>query len=293
MKKIYFNDYFKIKEETEHLNIPLTEDIEMFIDPYKIVNNRELKVGGSVYYRGKAFLEVLNSLIVQNCSREGIELLNHLSESNGYHLGYSKDNKGKAVGYEKAVNIYNVLANNIFIRQGISVTNEPQNVLLLVKGVGPDNMSDIISNVCKDIFSEFTYQQCLKYNIPMEKFEIEYFDINIRNWSRKTVFLPTYEGKQIILIPKMLSSVSRAYYRMYNRFIAKNYIAIEILNGKRPTDNYDRYVNIFKNGRQQPIIKNVIEDYGKPKEDLVDFVVEYGDKTLLEFQDHIKEEFEI
>lgn len=291
MKKIYFNDYFKIKESAEHLNIPLDGDLEAFLCPYKIVNNRQTELPGRVYYRSKAFMEILNGYIQDKNNSKGLKLLFHLHESKEFHLGYSEKNKGSAVGKDKAKVIYEALENNDFVRKKITITDEPQNVLLLVAGIGPDNMSDILSNVCKDIFAEFTYNQCIKYNIPTEKFIIEYFNDQSKKWDSKDVLLPSYQGKGIILIPKILGSPKREYYQMYNRFIAKNHIAIDILNGKKPTTNFERHIRTSKKGIQTPIVKNIMEDFGKPKGELIDFVREYGDKTLLDFQEHIKKVF--
>jgi len=42
-------------------------------------------------------------------------------------------------------------AEQLFSSFGITITDEAHNVLLLVDGIGPDIMSDIISNICKDI----------------------------------------------------------------------------------------------------------------------------------------------
>lgn len=291
MNKIYFNDYFGIKESTGHLNIPLNEDLEAFICPFKIVNNRHLDVFGNVYYRNKTFLETLNGRYVVTSDRaNGLNFLLNLHESNEYHLGYSSKNRGKGIGGDKAVTIYDALRNNKFASQGISVTNESQNVLLLVGGIGPDNMSDTISNVCRDIFAEYTYNQCVKYGIQMYDFDIEFFDSLTKKWQVKKVKLPAYKGEKIILVPKDMVSSRRAFHVMYNWFISDNHISREILNGKIKVSDYDRYIKSLPKKGKKPIVKHVFKDFSKPKNELIDFVVQYGDKTLLDFQDHLKNE---
>ena len=89
------------------------------------------------------------------------------------------------------------------MKSGITITDEAHNVLLLVDGIGPDIMFDIISNICKDIFSEFTIKQCEKYKVSLpEKYIIEYFDDISGSWQKKEFNLPCYERKKIILVPE-------------------------------------------------------------------------------------------
>ncbi len=291
MKNLYFNEYFGIKESTEHLNIPLDEDKEAFICPFKIVNNRQMDLAGFVYYRNKKFLEHLNrKYIIPDNRVEGIKFLSHLHESNEYHLGYSEKNKGKGIGKDKAVVVYDSLRNNKFASQGISVTNESQNVLLLVSGIGPDNMSDTISNVCRDLFADFTYNQCVKYGISTEDFEVEYYNPKRKLWELKKAKLPVYENKKIVLVPKNLVSSSRTFYIMYNRYISSNYIAEDIMKGKIKVDDYGKYVRKLPKGGEAPNKNEIFDAFRKPKNEIIDFVVDYGDKTLLEFQDYVKEE---
>ncbi len=293
MKKSYtFNDHFNIDESVEYLNIPLDGDLRAFICPFNIVNTRQDTISGNVYYRNKSFLEKLNrECIKPNKVKEGLYLLSHLHESNEYHLGYSGVNKGKGVGSDKAAHIFSSLKNNQFASQGISVTNESQNVLLLVKGIGQDNMSDIISNVCRDIFAEFTYNQCVKHNIPTSEFEVNYYNSNTGNWDSMKQYLPFYNGRPIILIPKNLAVGEREFTSRYNWFIAKNNLSFDIINGTLKVSDFGKYVRTLSNGNRKAMVKYIFEDFKKPKEELIEFVIQYGDTTLINFQEYIKENF--
>ncbi|MBB4119775.1 hypothetical protein GGR32_002081 [Mesonia hippocampi] len=293
MKQNYtFNDHFGIDQSTEYLNIPLDQDLKAFICPFNIVNTRHDSISGSVYYRNKSFLEKLNrEYIKPNKVKDGLVLLSNLHESNEYHLGYSGVNKGKGIGSDKATHIFASLRNNKFVSQGISVTNESQNVLLLVKGIGQDNMSDIISNVCRDIFADFTYSQCLKHNIPTSEFEINYYNSDVGYWDSKKKNLPTYNSKPIILIPKNIATGEREFTSRYNWFIAKNNISFDIINGTLKVSDFGKYVKTLSNGDRKAMVKYVFEDFKKPKEELIEFVIQYGDMTLVDFQDYIKENF--
>ncbi|WP_412464690.1 hypothetical protein [Flavobacterium mekongense] len=291
MKQISFNRHFGVTGKTEYVDILLKRDLELFIDPYNIVNNLDKRIAKKLYLRSKTFLETLNrNYILPNDRKHGLPFLSHLKEPNEYGLGYSHEKKGKGVGKSKAEVIFDSLRNNRFAKAGVTITNEAHNVLLLVKGIGQDNMSDILANVCRDIFAEFTYQQCLKHGIPTYATVIEYFDPISKKWKIKEVQLP-FQIKPIILVPKFLINGGRAYTGYYNWFIMSNHLSKDIIQGKIKITDDSRYLSELKDGSKKAIIKNINRDFKKPKGDLVDFAQEYND-SLLGFQIHIKENFE-
>lgn len=286
-----FNGHFNVTKSVEHVNILLGSDLELFIDPYNIANNLHNKIAKKIYLRSKSFLENLNrTYVVPNDRINGLAFLSHLQEANEYGFGYSKTNKGKGIGQTKAEVIFDSLSSNLFAREGLSITNEAHNVLLLVKGIGADNMSDTLANVCRDIFADFTYDQCLLHNIPTSKVQIEYFDSSRNCWMFKDVNLPSFAGKKIILVPKFLIGGERAYTSAFNWFISSNYLSKEILAGTLKVNSQKGFINRLKNGTRRAIIKNINKHFRKPKGELVDFVKKYNG-SLLEFQMHIKTNF--
>ncbi|MEY8779784.1 hypothetical protein AB9K32_05115 [Allomuricauda sp. XS_ASV26] len=288
-KSITFNEHFGITEKkTEHLNILMDNDLEAFIDPYHIANNLGNIIAKKMYVRSKSFLEKLNrNFIVPNDRKNGLVFLSHLGEANEYHLGYSHENKGKGIGPTKAEVVYDSLSANKFAKAGISVTNEAHNVLLLVKGIGQDNMSDTLANVCRDILSDFTLKQCIKYGIDVFETEIEFYDHTEGKWELKKVNLPLYKGKHIILVPQFLASGQRVYTNRYNWFISSNYISKEILNGTIALDSDGEFITELKDGSKKAIIKNINKHYRKPKDKLIEFVKTYNG-SLIDFQDYVK-----
>ena len=286
-----FNEHFGVPDGADHLDITLESDLEAFICPFLIVNDKKGIISSQVNYRSGKFLEELNTNYVKtNDRKKGIPFLSHLGEANEYNLGYSKTNKGKGIAVEKAETIFSALRNNRFAKQGVSITNEAHNVLLLVKGIGQDNMSDVLANICRDIFADFTLKQCKKYNIPTSEVKIKFFNSITKKWDYKKVQLPKYLGKHKILLPKNIISGSRDYSTLYNWFISRNYISYEILNSKEDKSINDKYCSKLKDGTKKAIIKRIYKDYHKPKGDLIDFVLKYQG-SLLEFQIYAKEHY--
>jgi hypothetical protein len=287
-----FNEHFGIKDNTtEHLNILMENDLEAFIDPYHIANNLDNMIAKKMYIRSKSFLETLNrTFIITNDRNNGMKFLSHLGEANEYHLGYSYNNKGKGIGSTKAEIIFDSLRANKLVKAGITITNEAHNVLLLVRGIGQDNMSDTLANICRDILAEFTFQQCLKYGIDVKKTKIEYYEHSSNKWVNKKVMLPFFNGKYIILVPQFLTSGQRIYTNHYNWFISSNYLSKDILNGAISTDEKDNFINELKDGTKKAIIKNINNHYRKPKHKLIEYVKNYNG-SLLDFQDYVKSHY--
>lgn len=278
MQKNTFTKQFKTSNtKPEFINILMDEDLEAFICPFLIENNKKEKIVLNINNQIHNFLTKLNkSYIKPNDKNNGLDFLSHLHEPNEYHLGYSSTNKGKAVSNPRAELIYDALRNNRFSKGGSSITNEAHFVLLLVKGIGQDIISDIISNVCRNIFADFTLNICRKYKIKTEKFNIEFYNSSKEIWEKKDVQLPSYKGKKIILIPRFIISGGRDYVNRYNWFISKNYIAHDILNGKLQLPNESQMVKKLKDGTKKAIIKRIYMQFRKPKKELIDFVIDYS-----------------
>jgi hypothetical protein len=277
---IFFKEHFNIPETqtVEFLNIPLEEDDLVFIDPFLIANNRENPLVAAVYSRMTSFFTELNqSYVGPNNKAQGLEFLGKLHEPNEYYLGYSSKNKGSAIASERAEIIFDSLRNNVLARQvNVTVTNVAHHVLLLVEGIGRDIMSDTIANVCRDIFAEFTTAQCLKHNIAISHFDRHHYDAGQKSWTHRNFGLPSYMGKEIILVPKIILSTPRNYTQYYNRFIVDNHISKDILNGSLKVDNEGRFIRTLKDGTREAILKRILEEYGLPKGRLVEFVKQYS-----------------
>lgn len=293
MKTKTVKSHYSIPKTTsvDFFDIPIDSDVKAFICPFLIANNRDKKLADAVYKQLNAFLTKLNKdFIMPNDRPNGLNFLSHLHEPNEYHFGYSDANKGKGISKSRAEDIFTALRNNRFARGGVSITNEAHNVLLLVKGIGQDIMSDFAANVCRHIFAVFTETQCKKHGIPTIPTQIEYFDAPTGSWKTAKVNLPSYLGKKLIFVPSWLVAGNRAYHSLYNHFIASHYIAIELLAEKKKAPAGSKVIIELKNGTKKAIIKEIVRVYGKAKGDLIDFVLSYQG-SLQQFLDYAKEHY--
>lgn len=289
---ITFKTQFRITApQVDFIDIPVDDDdLLAFICPFLIVNNQDDPRFRQIYLQMKSFLTKLNrSYILPNDEPNGLRFLSHLHEPNEYHLGYSESNKGKAISKERAQTIFDSLRRNRFAQHGSSTTNEAHNVLLLVEGIGQDIMSDTIANVCRNIFAQFTEQQCFLHNVPTVPKQIEFYDPQVGNWSTQVFNLPEYMGKTIILLPKKIIAGERMYFNLYNWFISSNYISVDLM--KNPNANSkSKTIKLMKDGTKRAIIKEIYKVYRKPKNSLIDFVIKYPG-SLDQFRDYAKSNY--
>lgn len=288
-----FKEHFNIPQNqaVAFVNIPLNSDLLFFIDPFLIANNRNDAINNTLFTQLTSFFTKLNqNFILPNDKINGLDFLSHLHEPNEYHLGYSDTNEGKSISGSRAEKIFGLLRNNRFARQGISITNEAHNVLLLVDGIGPDIMSDTIANVCKNVFANFTTQQCQLYNIQTSAFPMYYYNRNAQLWELQDFQLPSYGGKPIILVPIGGVSVPRSYSGYYNWFVVKNNVSADIINGNIAVNNLNDFIKTLADGTRKAIVKKIFAVYKKPKGNLVDFVLQYQN-SLEEFLAYAKEHY--
>ena len=81
-----------------------------------------------------------------------------------------------------------------------------EQIAIFVEGVGCDTISDIVLNIIKENFIDYTQQICKELNIPMEDVVIRHFKFNLNSlrWEDKRVSLPKnpLSNQYIILTPE-------------------------------------------------------------------------------------------
>ncbi len=286
-----FNSEFGVTSNiVEYFNIPLDKDVLAYVCPILVENNKDNVVAKKIADRMKVFLSNLVENYIKKKNLPGaLEMLSHLHEPNEYHLGHSKKNQGKAVSKVKARNVYDSLVGSKLIKSKGSLPHEAYSILLFVGGIGQDIMSDIICNVCRDILSNFTENQANALNIKVESFEIEFFDQNTLQWSKKTSNLPNYRGK-IILVPNKILSGDRYYSGLYNRHVSSGFIAPEIIAKPELSASEKKMIKTNKDGTRKAILKEIYKVYKKPKTELIEYVKKYNG-SLLSFLDYAKEHY--
>lgn len=191
---MYFSEIFgvdkKLISEYGAIDISLTCDLPLFIDPMLIFNSQKDEYKTLHDYLIKFFAFLTKK------SEDGV----NIDELNSYFkfpeiknnwLGYSKfGNGGRGLGKEFA----NFLSQNlrfIMADNQISKSKHIEKALLIYDGNGKDKISDLTTNLILDYLATYT-QQFAKQHISQEK--INYFYLNSKfNFETETFECVEYE----------------------------------------------------------------------------------------------------
>jgi len=192
----------------DFVDVELDSDTPLYLDPYAIqIKGDDWSIKCGDYIRS-FFTELLNALRASNSAR-ATHLLQNLHEPNETRLGVSKGKaNGKAIGEKKA----KLLAEAIKRSRAFSTGNlsDMSEAELFVRLIGPDTISDMVTNVLRGLLAEYTYEQCQIHGIKTEPVNTlgPVWNNQSLDWESKTLNLPVYTNfpnyilDPILLIPK-------------------------------------------------------------------------------------------
>jgi len=216
-----FSEKYKIEKswEKEWFDPILDSDTKLFIDPLLVFRTKIPEFSKSkekirkffqfafeevarVRKKGINELEKVNSLL---SFREPKELL----------LGYtSQGSAGRGIGEDFSKKIRDAIIE--FIDYGLEDLAEYVGTFtLIVEGIGPDGISDLVANIIKDDLVEYTRRICLEENIETAQYLVNNlgYDYDLKMWRRERVSLPKnsiYPKNPVILVPKEILRANEA-----------------------------------------------------------------------------------
>lgn len=268
---IDFKQYFKLKQKEENLNfvnIPLNTDVELYIDPLVLSNQK-----GEWYVRASNlivdfFEELLNAIKNQD-DKKALYLLSKLREPNETHFGLSSNMPdGCGIGNEQALDLLIRLKKSKAVQTGH--LKDLSDCELLINGIGSDKISDIVTNIIRGMLIEYTEEQCKQYQIPVKEITSNFFwSSETKTWIRRKSMLPHFMNKPVVLVPKNIvrRQTSSNYQNVYERII-------EALQESHLSLNTS-LVRVLKNGKRVVSKKSLKERYKCSKE----FVFAYIDEN--------------
>ena len=212
--KLLFNEYFDIEEKILSnygaLNICLSADLPLFIDPFLLFASKKGKYK-ELHKQLVSHLIFLKDISIEN---KGIDVNTNLfkfPEIKQNWLGLSKyGNGGKGLGLnfaKAAIKSFNGFYRN-FGEEVISDETHIEKLTIINKGVGKDFISDFTVNLIYEFLLDYTQEFTLKYlkEGQYKEFNIRcIFDRETRTWQPKIFKLPFFyresDGDFIILTP--------------------------------------------------------------------------------------------
>jgi hypothetical protein len=181
------------------------------------------------------FLEVLQALRERNNTR-AIFLMSHLTEPKETFLGISSwDPNGRGVGRGQALQLITAIRRSKAFESGL--LSDLSEVALYVEGIDRDKISDLTTNILRELLVEYTKQQCELFDIPLKKYSgPPLWDNEVKSWVSKRVFLPYIDENPVTLVPKFvvrrkLSLDSQEFYnkQITDYLVAEHYRANDSL----------------------------------------------------------------
>ncbi len=274
-----FSKVFKIsgnQSTFDFVDIDLNKDTRLYLDPYAIqIRDDEwsAKCGDQIR---SFFVEVLAALREENDYRV-IHLLSQLHEPNETYLGQSRGKpSGRGWGNDKATLLANALRNSRAFNTGlISDISEAE---LFIRGVGPDMISDLTTNILRGLLVEYTAQQCDLHGVTIHPTNAlgPVWSSARRDWEAQALMLPRYAQRPILLVPKFsvrfrLSLDSQEFYNKHMiEFLRSEYLRaggalVETLKNKK------KVVYKYKVEEKHPLIKDDLASFAASHPEILTF----------------------
>jgi len=255
--KLLFSNYFDIDESILSnygaLNICLSSDLPLFIDPFLLFASKKTEYI-DLHEKVVKHLLLLKDYATENNGHDVNIDLFRFPEIKQNWLGMSKyGNGGKGLGKkfaDGAITAFNGFYKS-FGEEIITVETHIEKLTLLNKGVGKDFISDFTTNLIQEYLLEYTQKFALKY---LDESQIKEFSIRCsfneitKTWQPKTFKLPYFfreiNGDFIILTPLDILTIDDA-----------------IINN---TDFYSNFDNITKSLPNRTL-RTAVNDYFKSR----------------------------
>ncbi|TBZ07835.1 hypothetical protein [Rhizobium leguminosarum] len=274
-----FSKVFKLpgnQSTFDFVDIDLSKDTRLYLDPYAIqIREDEWSAKCGDYIRS-FFVEVLGALRDENDYRV-IHLLSQLHEPNETYLGESRGKpSGRGWGNDKAALLAQALRNSRAFNTGL--IGDISEAELFIRGVGPDMISDLTTNVLRGLLADYTAQQCELHNVPLHAANAlgPIWNPARRDWEAQQLLLPRYARRPILLVPKFsvrfrLSLDSQEFYNKHMiEYLRSEYLQaggalVETLKNKK------KVVYKYKVEEKHPLIKDDLAAFAAQHPDILEF----------------------
>ena len=219
-----FSEYFKLNKTQAYLDfvdVPLDTDIAVFLDPVAI-KSLESSFGSELTFYLQSFFETVLVCMKNDEHEKAIKLLGGLTESNEFHLGYSRGkSQGRGFGSVSADVTWKALLKSKAVKTGL--LKDLEDTALLIEGISTDKISDAVCNILREPLIKYTQEQCKYYDIKLTPNVTSgrIWNPQSKTWEdSKYLNLPMTDYGKVILVPKILvrSDISysqRSYYQDY------------------------------------------------------------------------------
>ena len=268
----------------DFVNIDLTKDNKLFIDPLRIRNGKT-DFHKNCFAKIERFVEIMINLSQERKFKELIEFIENFYERNETRLGYSIDTMyGKSFGENGGTDLVKQFTKNNIWESGF--VEDIFDFMMVIPNIAEDKVSDLITTILFLDLIEYTQNQCEKWKIPTKKVTLDKlcWNSDSETWEKRKKELPVYRDRAFVLVPK--SFVGKDYIfsheKLYRDVIIPMYKELELKNKE------SKFVVRYKNGRVHVLGNKLREEYPCTKYVILDFIKQY-DLVYREYKNKILE----
>ena len=279
------SQYFKLgRDQTtlDFVDVPIGNDTPVFLDPSRLRTMQSTwasECNSILQY----FFETLLGHLMTNNESAGINMLAALTEKNEFHLGLSQGiSDGRAFGKGYAREVWNAMAKSQAGNSGL--LQDIEDTCLFIEGIGPDRISDAVSNIIRGPLIKYTQDICQYYDIPLTQDVPSgpVWNVNSEVWEDFLVPLPITAYGKLLLVPKLVVR-QRLVYDSSTYFT--NHLLPAMMESEKQLNS--GLVRTLKNGRTRVTKKDLKVKYGANKLTIVRETLRHPD-ALSEYRESAK-----
>lgn len=275
-----FSEYFGLglsQAELDFVDVSNEFDTPVYVDPYAIEIQDDIWAAQASEYIRVFFKEVLDAL--RDGDKERAQnLMSHLHEPEETFLGVSQfDPKGRGVGKGQAKQLITAILGSKAYASGL--LTDLSEMALYVEGIDRDKISDLTTNIIRELLVDYTGQQCDLHEIELRRYSgPPLWDPSIKNWRSKHVNLPYIDEKPVLLVPKYIvrRKLSLDSQEFYNRQITDFLVAENLRANSSLVQTVKGQRKVLKGDvrEQNPKSKSLIAETVKAHPELLDLYKE-------------------
>lgn len=231
----------------EFVDVDISNDSPLFIDPTAL-RLIDTPLTRECTHLIQSFFGYILELTRDGNQTEAQRLLGGLGELNETRLGFSSGRaRGSGLGPELGRLLWDALSTSRAASTG--VLSDLEEATMFIDNIGPDRVSDLITNIIRGPLIRFTNEMAIKYSLPQVSDLISYeWNPRTKSWDEITCALPIADAMPLLLVPRMFVHRTRPtfdasqYYRhavipyIQNQQIAQNTSLVRLLkhNVRKP-----------------------------------------------------------
>jgi len=190
--------------ELDFVDVDTDRDARFYIDPYALeLRNDEWCTDCSAKIR-TLFLSLLDALRARDEGRIA-HLVSHLTEPRETFLGVSKGRpQGRGIGRNQSQEIVEALKQSVAFQTGL--LSDLAEAELFIRGIGPDKISDLTTNIIRGALIEYTQNQCKLLAIPTRDCTAHapIWNEQELRWETGFASVPIVNGHVVLFVPKFI-----------------------------------------------------------------------------------------